>query len=115
MALYETNGIPRMETAKELQKRLKKKKMHFNFENPASEVEAIRDRQRLKKPVRRSFSRLDMYRSEIIELLIAGASITEVHDYLENGGVEISRSAVSRWVKKNVDEEELKKESPHAK
>ncbi len=90
-----------METKEQLYKRLKKKRVNFNFDDPASELEAICDRQKLEKQNRISHSKLDLYRAEILELRDSGATVTQVHLWLDGHGIDCNRSTVSRWLKKN--------------
>ncbi|MEZ9301602.1 hypothetical protein AB4137_00265 [Vibrio breoganii] len=85
---------------------LKKRKTSFNFDDPAAELAAIRDRRSLKVKKRLRRSKLDNYRLELIRLRESGATIAELLEFLSVQGVQCSHSTVQRWVKKNEQKKE---------
>ncbi|MEZ9488708.1 hypothetical protein AB4347_02005 [Vibrio breoganii] len=87
---------------KEWKESLDKRKMKFNFDDPASELEAIRvHRAVLQSSKRTRRSKLDNYRLELRKLREAGATLAELLEFLKLQGVECSYSTVQRWMKKD--------------
>ncbi|MEZ9132394.1 hypothetical protein BCT06_16960 [Vibrio breoganii] len=83
---------------------LKKRKTKFNFDDPSSVLEDIRDRRKPKMKTRIRCSKLDKYRLELRLLRERGATLVELHEFLVSEKVECSVSTVQRWLKKGEQE-----------
>jgi len=66
-----------------------------------SELQALKQHSQLRKRHRYARSRLDRYKSELLRLHNAGATITELQVWLRKQRIKVAHSTVSRWLKKN--------------
>ncbi len=68
------------------------------FFDPVAELERLR----IAKKQHNFQSKIDRYNMEILRLKEAGATLSDLQFYLRKNRVEISLSALSRWLKKHT-------------
>lgn len=66
-----------------------------------AELAALKRHTEITKRHRYARSRLDKYKSELLRLHQAGATIVELQHWLRKHRVKVAHSTVSRWIKKH--------------
>jgi DNA-binding transcriptional ArsR family regulator len=67
--------------------------------DPKAELEKLQQQTKLIRKTRKSNSRLDEFKGELVQLNAEGASVSEIQRWLRSKRTKVAWSTVSRWLK----------------